>query len=158
VGAVTATWCGSSAAWWVPFERSARRRYGNELRIDHRHDRIDYLVPLDVLGRTEAVPILVQVWARPPYCCYGLAPEDYPRVYGDRWRDSPHRHPDDALCLYKPTDPPGRRWRSIDGLDSLLELVRLHLFYEDTWRLTRRRGVGIWAGPEARHGLGKEAA
>lgn len=144
----------------MPFEAAARRRrYGPDLRIDHRHDRIEYRVCVDVLGRTKPVPVLVQVWAKPPYYCYGLAPKDFPRVYADLGARSPHRHPDDALCLYKPTDPPGRRWRSSDALDALFELVRLHLFFENTWRITGGQdGDGIWAGDEAPHRLREEGA
>lgn len=95
----------------------------------------------------------VQFFATPPYYCYGLPPEDYPRVYADVGLDSPHRLPGDALCLYKPHDPPQRRWRNGDGLLALLDVVRRHLLLEHGWRLTGGHRGGIWAGDEAPHGV-----
>jgi hypothetical protein len=149
-------WCGQDPAWWLPFESAARRWYGSGLQISYTHDRIEYRVHVDVLGRRETVPVLVKIYADPPYHCYDLAPQDYPRVYADVGAASPHRMPDGALCLYQPLDPPEQRWRSDHGLLALLELVRRHLLLEDGWRLTGGHAGGLWAGAEAPHGLPKQ--
>jgi hypothetical protein len=153
---VTPRWVGQDPAWWVPFEAVARRRYGSALRIGHDLDRLEYRVCVDVIGRPAATPVLVQVFAEPPYECFGLPPEDFPRVYADLGLLSPHRHSRAALCLYKPTDPPEKRWRSSDGLDVLLELTARHLLLEDGWRATLKQGDGVWAGDEAPHELVEE--
>lgn len=41
-----------------------------------------------------------------------------------------------SLCLWYPKDPEGRRWRHTQGLTMLLDLIRIHLFKEATYRLT----------------------
>lgn len=63
-------------------------------------------------------------FADPPYDTYGQHAEDYPRVWADRGRASPHRMPGDSLCLYSPFDPSARRWRAELGLLCLLNLTR----------------------------------
>jgi hypothetical protein len=150
---VTPRWVGQDPSWWVPFEAAARRRYGCNLRLNYTHDRLEYRVPVDVLGRPEKVPVLVMLFAQPPYYCYGLPPQDYPRVYADLGAPSEHRLHDDALCLYQPLDPPSKRWRSSDGLLALIELTQRHLVLEDGWRLTGGPAGGLWAGDEAPHGF-----
>jgi hypothetical protein len=60
------------------------------------------------------------------------------RVYADGPVESPHRyapHPKDAqqrtsLCIWHPADPPELRWVPADGLLTLIELTRVHLFKE----------------------------
>lgn len=146
-------WVGQDPTWWVPFEADARRRYGPALRIRHEVDRIEYRVCVDVIGRAVATPVLVQVFAEPPYYCYGLPPQDFPRVYADPGLLSPHRHGGKSLCLYKPTDPLEKRWRSSDGLEALLELTARHLLLEDAWRATYDGKDGVWAADEAPHGF-----
>lgn len=90
---------------------------------------------------------------RPQYPTYGMAPQDYPRVWADPYGQSPHRMPDRSLCLYYPADPTARRWHSELGLLTLLDLARDHLFFEHNWRRTGGWRGGVWLGPEAAHGL-----
>ncbi len=75
-------------------------------------------------------------------------------VYVDGPAESPHRyspHPRDALqrpslCIWYPHDPPELRWVVSDGLLSLIEMTRVHLFKEAYWRET-----GEWLGDEVVH-------
>jgi hypothetical protein len=80
-------------------------------------------------------------------------PEPSPaRIYADGPEASPHRYgptPKDprlALCVWYPEDPPERRWVWQDGLLSLVEMVRIHLFKEAYWR-----EKAVWLGEEAPH-------
>jgi hypothetical protein len=74
------------------------------------------------------------------------------RVYADGPDESPHRYapapkdPRSSLCIWYPNDPPERRWVPQDGLLSLIEMTRIHLFKEAFWRET-----GEWLGEEAPH-------
>jgi hypothetical protein len=76
------------------------------------------------------------------------------RVYADGPTESPHRyapHPKDplhrpSLCIWYPDDPPEQRWVSSDGLLSLIEMTRVHLFKESYYRDT-----GEWLGEEVPH-------
>lgn len=78
----------------------------------------------------------------------------FARAYADGPTDSPHRyapHRQDrqrrsALCVWYPKDPPELQWVPGDGLLSLIDLTRIHLFKEAYWRET-----GEWLGPEAPH-------
>jgi hypothetical protein len=64
------------------------------------------------------VLVTIDFYATPPYACWGLPPEEYPRVFADPGASSPHRMPDDdALCLWFPAtrrnaggDPPTGCW------------------------------------------------
>jgi hypothetical protein len=64
---------------------------------------------------------------------------------------SPHRFPDESLCIWYPEDPPEQKWMFEDGLLALLNHVQAHLFREAWWRET-----GEWLGPEAPHTPPKE--
>ena len=76
------------------------------------------------------------------------------RIYADGPTGSPHRyapHPKDprqrsSLCLFYPADPAELRWVPGDGLLSLIEMTRIHLFKEAYWRETAE-----WPGEEAPH-------
>lgn len=76
------------------------------------------------------------------------------RVYADGPSASPHRyapHPKDplqraSLCIWYPDDPPEQRWVSSNGLLSLVELTRVHLYKEAYWRET-----GEWLGEQVPH-------
>jgi hypothetical protein len=150
VGAVT-DWYGATVAWWAPFERDARRADGDLITIDLGIEQLIYRhVGLEVPGRLDPVPVRVEFYAKPPYDTYGLAPQDYPRVFADPKAASPHRMPDDALCLFFPGDPAHQRWTSQHGLQALFDLTRNHLFYELHWRATAEK---VWLGPEAPHGF-----
>lgn len=63
-----------------------------------------------------------------------------------------HRYDDGSLCMWKPDDPPTKRWVHVDGLAALLAYIRTHLVREAWWRET-----GEWAGEEAPHPQRAEA-
>jgi hypothetical protein len=77
-------------------------------------------------------------------------------VYADGPEESPHRYPpadDDhdpkhrrSLCIWHPKAPPEGRWVPSDGLLTLIELTRVHLFKEAYYRET-----GEWLGKEHPH-------
>lgn len=135
-------------------ERDARHELGPKLTwhldLGHllyraRDVRID--------GDPEAHDVEFHFYADPPYETWGLPAEEYPRVFGDRSRLSPHRMPDDdALCLWHPHDTAERRWMPSDGLLALIEHACRHLFAEAWWRTT-----GTWLLEQAPHGLGLNA-
>ena len=146
-------WYGARSSWTLPFRRDAKRYYGDVVRSElhagyllYRHEG------LDIPGRPEPVPVTVRFDAQPRYETYGLRAEDYPRVYADPGLPSPHRMPDDSLCLFYPGDPPGRRWTADNGLLKLLSLTADHIFFETYWRDTGGHDRGIWLGLEAPHG------
>ena len=143
-------WYGADPAWRYPLERDAKRRYGADLRVVETPDQLTYIHDgIFVRGREEPVPIEIKFHRYPPYNTYGLAGSEYPRVFADPKAESKHRMPDDdALCLYYVRDDDERRWRSENGLQSLIDLVADHLCFEDYWRMT-----GTWLGPEAPHGI-----
>jgi hypothetical protein len=76
------------------------------------------------------------------------------RVYTDGPTESPHRyspHEKDplqrsSLCIWYPDDPPEQRWVPSDGLLTLIEMTRVHLFKEAWYRET-----GEWLGEEVSH-------
>ena len=70
-----------------------------------------------------------------------------PSVFIDGPQYSPHRYPDDSLCMWYPGDPVKHRWVFDDGLLALLGLVMAHSFKEAWWRET-----GEWLGEEVPHG------
>jgi len=51
------------------------------------------------------------------------------------------------LCMWRPGDPPERRWVDEDGLLALFGMTAEHLFKEAWWR-----EHGEWLGDEAPHG------
>jgi hypothetical protein len=75
-----------------------------------------------------------------------------PTIYADGPDDSPHRFapirrdPRSSLCIWHPDDSPDWRWVPRDGLLSLIEMVRIHLFKEAYWREKH-----VWLGEEAPH-------
>lgn len=145
--------------WWqVWLESGARIEHGTDLQLDLQRDRITYRLPVEVRGRREAVEVRIEFHQQPPYDCYGLPPEEYPRVFAALGVTSPHRMPtDQALCLYYPMSPPGQRWRPANGLLSLIDLTRDHVFFEDYWRATGGERGGTWLGAEASHGFPQAA-
>lgn len=153
MGSLSTRWYGADPAWTLPFQRDARRHYGSAVTVALRHNYLLYRHEgLDVPGRDEPVPVEVRLEARPLYDTYGLSPQDYPRVFADHGLASPHRMPDDSLCLFYPGDPPERRWTADDGLLALLNLAGDHLFFETYWRHTGGHQGGKWLAPEAPHG------
>ena len=71
---------------------------------------------------------------------------DVPSVFTDGPQDSPHRYPNNSLCMWYPDDPIERRWVFEDGLLALMGLVMVHLFKEAWWQET-----GEWLGEEVPH-------
>ncbi len=155
----TVNWYGLQPSWQIPLVASARREHVTELRLDVQLDYISYRVPIEVPGRRHPVPTEIRFYRRPPYDCWGLAPEEYPRVHAAPGELSPHRMPDDeALCLYYPHSPQHQRWRPANGLLALIDLIRNHLFFEDHWRATGGVRRGVWLGAEQDHGFPTVAA
>ncbi|GAA4893138.1 hypothetical protein [Actinomycetospora straminea] len=175
-------WYGTRPSWRVPFEAAARRRFGTDLHALDRPDltaglgsrlasgsgsrsagrrgahgggeSLEYRVAaVEVDGQPALVDIAIRFWAEPRYDTYGLAPADFPRVHAEPGVASPHRHIDDALCLWSPFDPPELRWRHELGLLDLIEITRRHLFLERYWRMTGGTRGGVWLLPDAPHGI-----
>jgi hypothetical protein len=69
-----------------------------------------------------------------------------PHVYSNGPPESPHRYPDESLCMWYPGDPAQQRWTHRDGPSALLGHIVAHLFREEWWRCT-----GEWLGAEAGH-------
>lgn len=148
------TWYGLDPAWSVPFEAQARRQHGADLCVQVGAQVLTYRHRgIEVPGRREPVPVVLRFHAKPPYNTYGLTAQEFPRVHADPGADSPHRHGDDALCLYYPELDPSDRWTPDEGLAALVNLTRDHLFFELQWRATGAYRGGVWIAPEAPHGL-----
>jgi hypothetical protein len=99
------------------------------------------------------IKVIIEFFSDPPYPTYGLAPDDYPRVWAKVGASSPHRNPDGSLCLWHPHDPEDRRWTSDKGLLCLIWIVQRHLFLENYWRMTGGPRRGQWILEDAPHGL-----
>jgi hypothetical protein len=152
-------WYGTSAAWRVPFQRDAKRRYGNALAAELERGALTFRHEgIEIRGRSSSVPVVIRFEAQPRYNTYGLEPEDYPRVFADLGKESPHRMPDGSLCLFYPGDPRERRWTADLGLLALLDLSSDHLYFETYWRHTGGTAGGKWLGPEAAHGFTERSA
>jgi hypothetical protein len=148
------TWFAHEVAWWAPFERDAKRCHGYPITTERTLNALTYRTHLEVPGVLAPVAVSVRFEHAPTYNTYGLAPQDYPRVWAERGLPSPHRMPtDDSLCLFFPHDPPERRWHSALGLLTLLDLARDHLFFEHHWRTTGGWSGGEWLGAQAPHGF-----
>ncbi len=146
-------WYGLQQAWLEAVEVDARRVHGNDLRVSMFPGRRAYRVPVEVPGRRHRVEITINFYERPPYDCYGLSPDEYPKVFSCTRGPSPHRMPDGSLCLYYPHSAPERRWRPENGLLALIDLSRDHVFFEDYWRDTGGEVGGQWLGDEQPHGF-----
>jgi len=159
VGTVTAAWF-ADPTWSLLLQRDAARKAGDALTVSRTPDVLTYHhTGVEVMGRRDLVPVTIEFHRIPPYHCYGLPPEEYPRVLADLGELSPHRMPDDdRLCLWMPHDPPEQRWTPDDGLQGLLDLTAEHLFAEEHWRRTggvdgHGVEVGEWPIPQAAHGM-----
>jgi hypothetical protein len=75
----------------------------------------------------------------------GQRPRDYPKIFVAEpgWK---HRYGDGTLCVWERSHPESMRWVWADGLVTLIDAVRVHLFREAYWRET-----GEWPGPEVVH-------
>lgn len=160
-------WYGARPAWQLRLERDVHREHHRHLRCEQGigitwRDSTGWLAyhhdGLDVPGFNAPVPVTVAFFESPPYDTYGISPANYPRVWADCGAVSPHRMPDDALCLYYPRSPVELRWTAPDGLLPLLNLVRDHLFFEHYWRITGGHPRGRWLGTEAPHGFATRRA
>jgi hypothetical protein len=149
-----APWYGLRRRWQEAVEADARAEHGDALRVAASRGRRVYRVSVDVPGRAEPVEVTINFYEQPRYDCYGLSPEEYPRVFACAPGPSPHRMPDDgALCLYYPWSAPERRWRPENGLLALIDLARDHVFFEDYWRHTGGVNGAEWLGDEQPHGF-----
>lgn len=82
------------------------------------------------------------------------------RVYADGPAGSRHRYAPrekdrkrrSSLCIWHPDDPPELRWVPEDGLLSLIEATRVHLFKE-----AYSRETADWPGDEAPHSSGSKS-
>jgi hypothetical protein len=72
-------------------------------------------------------------------------------ITADGPTDSPHRYTDGSLCVWRPDDPPHRRWVAADGLIALITHIGHHLYFEAHWRETKAAGNPEWLGDEAEH-------
>jgi hypothetical protein len=159
MAALPGIWYGSSPQWQLEVETDARAVFVRRLTVQRLPDRLVYRVRLDIRGPADIVEVVIVFYADPPYETYGLPAQDYPRVWAELGKASPHRMPtDDALCLWFPWDPPERRWTADKGLLDLLYIIEDHLLLEAHWRATGGRHGGVWAGEEAAHGFESEAA
>jgi len=169
---VKTLWYGAQAAWWMPLERDARRRYRDQLRVTIAYRMLTYeLTDFAVVGDEVPYWLRIEFRAAVGYDWYGLTAEEFPRVKAGRfhnfdevppgapavrrpagqWR-SPHRYSDGALCMWYPKDPPERRWVPADGLLALIEMAHNHLFAERYHWLHDR-----WPLDEVPHGFAKVA-
>lgn len=122
------------------FERDARRELGGLQRDeDARPRRLVYPLELDVPGYDDRRQVRIE---------FPATSAVLPRVLADGPADSPHRYEDGSLCMYHPDDPADRRWIPADGLASLIDCIRVHLFQEAEARAGRP-----WPGDEAPHRL-----
>lgn len=64
-----------------------------------------------------------------------------------------HTYGQNRLCMWRPGDPPDRRWQRADGLLKLIDTAVVHLFRELYWRET-----GEWLGAEAPNDVPKVQA
>lgn len=161
-------WYGSSVSWRAAVEYGADVEFGPYgVRLDEcpthllisPSARLSYDFRLEIRGRAAPVPVQINFWQNPPYCLFGQAPQDYPRVFSEVGAVSKHRMLDDgALCLWYPFDSSERRWVARDGLPRLVRIVQDHLFYEHYWRMTGAFDGGTWLGDEAEHGLAQHDA
>ena len=76
-----------------------------------------------------------------------------PRVFADGPYVGRHRFSDGSLCMWFEEDPPGRRWRFVDGLPLLVGHTGLHLFKENWYADT-----GEWLGAEILHQPGSSTS
>lgn len=122
------------------FEREARALYpslhGNRVGTGRR-SRVVYRVHV-ALPDFEARTVVITL-------SNATAPRLW-RVTADGPTDSPHRFGDRALCLWHPDADPDLRWKHDEGLLTLVQIVRVHLWQEAYWRETTE-----WPGPEIPH-------
>lgn len=146
-------WFGTDAAWFMPFERDARRKYRRRLLIKQGVDRLTYtLDEVEVPGDSDRHRVEIRFYRDPPYDTFGHPPQDAPLVITWPPRVSKHRFQGGALCLWHPDDPQERRWTSSLGLLTLIELAIRHLFMELHWLATGGPRGGEWILEDAPHG------
>ena len=128
-------WYGSSLTFTGPLEAETRRRLHERLHVQMGLGSLRYTVRgLRHSGDPHQHEITVVFEADPWLPTFSLPPEEFPRVYADPGQPGPHRHVDDALCLWDPSDPRHMRWTPDKGLHDLLGLAVQHLFAEYWWR------------------------
>ncbi|HVP03707.1 MAG TPA: hypothetical protein VMT10_14145 [Solirubrobacteraceae bacterium] len=131
------------------FERAAYAAYPSIRRSATGHRKYARVVYSLIVPVQDYEPRLIEMQFRRTSQQPALT-----RVYADGPTESPHRYaPHDhdpqqrsSLCIWYPDDPPERRWVPSDGLLTLIEMTRLHLFKEAYYRET-----GEWLGDEVPH-------
>ena len=153
VGSMTAPWV-TDPTWSQLLHRDALGQGGDAVTVSLTPDVLTYHhAGVEVTGRRDLEPVTIEFHRIPRYCCFGLLPEEYPRVLADVGARSLHRMPEgDRLCLWMPKDPPEQRWSPPDGLQGLLDPTVEHLLAEEHWRLNGGDDehdveVGVWPIP-----------
>lgn len=103
----------------------------------HRHVddyRLIYTVNIKLPDRSRMQLVTVEITARAT------------KVIAHGQSGLRHVNGDGSLCLWHPADSSDRRWTPNKGLVSLLDLVALHLYKEDRFKVT-----GVWLGDEVHH-------
>lgn len=149
-------WYGEVPAFQVRLERDLARIKGISGPVTRHLDehQLRYEVPgLEVPGDLEIHNITIVFW--PDHSLarrFGIPACDYPIVSTDVRRTRKHENSDGTLCLWAAFDPPERRWNHLQGLGTLVEVIRTHLFLEHHWLMTGGPGRGEWIIPDAPHG------
>jgi hypothetical protein len=131
----------------IRFERRARERYPDlnaPARSPGLRTDIVYRLTVDV---PHYDPRCIEIRIR-----NGYSP-GRPRITCDGPPESPHRYRGGYLCVWEPEDEPDGGWVHKDGLEELIERIRVHLFREAYWR-----EYGEWLGTEVVHWGDKEVA
>ena len=131
----------------VLFEHRARERYPDMVspaRSPGLGAEIVYRLPVQV-PHYEARKVEIRIRN-------GYTPGP-PRIKCDGPTESPHRYRSGYLCVWEPEDEPDHGWVHADGLEELIEHIRVHLFLEAYWL-----EHGEWLGREVVHWGSKEAA
>lgn len=150
-------WYGAEPAFHVRVERGMRsiRDIAGPVTSVLTDRELVYSVPgLAVPGDLERHDLTIKFHrTQLPDWTLGIARCDYPDVFTSVDRPRKHQHSYGALCLWASYDPPEQRWWHGDGLLSLVEIARAHLFLELHWWHTGGDHGGEWVVPDAPHGL-----
>lgn len=153
---------GPSNGFRLSLERGLERHFDDvrrggsdeQVAIEPSADRLTYTITgMTVPGDPFRHEVRIEFHRTPDYTTFGLAAEDFPRVWTDDQRPKLHAYPIPTtslgpLCLWYPRDPPSQRWTSRETLVELIELVRRHLYLEHHHRVH-----GVWLMDDAPHGI-----
>lgn len=147
-------WYGAEPAFLLRLERNLMRIPEPVSCVEGARDLVYNVNGLVVCGDLETHNLRI-VFEPDPYLSRhtGLPPCDYPSVYTDVGRPRKHNHADFGLCLWDAHDQPDRRWQHQQGMHSLVEITRRHLFCELHWWRTGGVQGGEWPVDDAPHEL-----